>query len=156
MTVFGNPRGTFSIAEISASGAPGVVVSIPGGLKSSTSEVDIVTSFSVAQAELVGIQQCLNKAVYAYTFGHDPSQSRFSVGITRFMQKCPQGFRNLSAHVGAYSSGRISEAKGQTVSLSVGGTAFKGHLVGQLIEVASAELNLVNVTYSCLMLKAAK
>lgn len=155
MVVLGSPRGSFVKAKVQG-GGEAVQATFPGG-NPTNSETDIVTAFSAVQSELVGVQNCLNHASYAYTFGHDPNQSQFTLGITSFGTKCPNvRFQGMSGHVSTYSGSRISKAKNRPVSVTVGGRAFKGYLTSQRVSSTNAELNMINVEYTCMLLRPAQ
>ena len=152
MTIFGNPRGAFRLVDIDGSKGSGAQVEFPKGSVDTTKS--IVTSFSSSQNELYGVQNCLNKSTYVYTFGHNPQQSQFTVGMTLFLANCSGAMIGLKQHLAAYAGSRVSEAKGGKLKLTVGGALYSGHLVGQRIESITPELNLVGVSYTCILLEA--
>lgn len=152
MTVLGDPRGAFKAITIDASSGRGAQVEFPSG---SVGDKSIVTSFGSSKNELYGVQNCLNKSAYVYTFGHSPQQSQFTVGMTLFLRdNCASSLSGLKAHLDAYRASRVSAAGREQVKLTVGDAVYSGHLVGQRVESANAELNLVNVTYTCILLEA--
>ena len=132
MTIFGNPRGAFRLVDIDGSKGSGAQVEFPKGSVDTTKS--IVTSFSSSQNELYGVQNCLNKSTYVYTFGHNPQQSQFTVGMTLFLANCSGAMSGLKQHLAAYAGSRVSEAIGGKLKLTVGGALYSGHLVGQRID----------------------
>lgn len=152
MTVFSmSGRGKFRAINMDTADGQGVQVSIPG-VDSSVGESSLVTSFSASQRENYSVAQCLNGGVFMYTFGHDPMQSQFALGVTSFLNTCDgKNGADLAKALSAYQAGRVSQSKALS-TLSVGDAALRGYLVGQSVQVASAEIGAIAVNYIFIVL----
>lgn len=148
MTVFSmNDRGKFVSVGLDTEEGQGIQVSIAGG-GSPIGEASLVTSFSAEQRENYSVAQCLNGGVFLYTFGHDPSSSQFSLGITSFLRTCSGDVGSeLAKAMRIYQSGRVSQSKALS-TLSVGDAALRGYLVGQGIAVTDNVVGTITTTYT--------
>lgn len=147
MTVLGTGRrGQFCIMDLDASSARGVQVLIPGG-GDPVGSSSLVTSFGVEQRENYSVSQCLNGGVFVYTFGHDPQQSGFSLGITSFVNNgCSGGSGDLGLALRVYEAGRVSRSKA-LATLSIGDAAIRGYLTGQSVQVVNSEIGAFVANY---------
>lgn len=153
MMVFSMNRGGFTAVNVDTSGGRGVQISIAG--QNPVGNASLVTNFSVEQAENFAISQCLNGGVYLYTFGHDPSNSHFSVQITSFLDSCDgSSVSDMAQAVSAYRSGRVSESK-QLSTLTVGANGvFSGYLIGHGVHAADPAIGMVVTDYTFISLDA--
>ena len=152
MTVFGmSDRGKFYSTSVDTADGHGIQIRMPGG-NPIVGNASLVTSFDVAQRENFAISQCLNGGVYLYTFGHDPQNSQYDIGITSFLNTCDgEHAADLAQAFRAYYSGRVSQSK-DIASMSIGDAVLRGYLVGQNIRVADNALGMVASTYSFIAL----
>ena len=151
MTVFGmSDRGKFYSTTVDTEDGQGIQISMPGG--NPLGSASLVTSFGVEQRENFSISQCLNGGVYLYTFGHDPQNSQFNIGISSFLNTC-DGKRaaDLAQALMAYYGGRVSQSK-SLASMSIGDAVLRGYLVGQSVSVADNAIGLVASTYTFMAL----
>lgn len=151
MTVFGmGDRGKFRAMSVDTRDGQGIQIDMPGG--SPLGAASLVTSFSAEQRENYSVSQCLNGGIYLYTFGHDPQNSQFSLGITSFLNTCSGAqAADLAQALRAYQGGRVSQSRA-LASMSVGDAVFRGYLVGQSVSVADPQLGLVASTYTFIAL----
>ena len=151
MTVFGmSDRGKFYSTTVDTEDGQGIQISMPGG--NPLGSASLVTSFDVSQRENFAVSQCLNGGVYLYTFGHDPQNSQFDIGISSFLNTC-DGKRaaDLAQALAAYYGGRVSQSKAMA-SMSIGDAVLRGYLVGQSVRVADNAIGLVSSTYTFIAL----
>ena len=153
MTIIGSGnRGAFRIVNLDTQAGQGVQVTI-GGAKmgqggSAVGSASLVTSFSADQSENYSVSQCLNGGVFLYTFGHDPAQSTFSLGVASFLSSCRSGgVSDFANALSAYQAGRVSRSKALS-TLSVGDATLRGYLVSQRVSVVSNELSMISTVYS--------
>lgn len=152
MTVINGRRGQFIIENLDTAEGQGVQVSL-GGMGSPVGGSSLVTSFGVTQSENFSVSQCLNGGTFLYTFGHDPQQSRFSLGVTTFLDRtCNSDADDLRAAMGLYAAGRVSASRAIS-TLTVGASTIRGYLIGQEIRVASNELGMVATNYAFIALR---
>ena len=148
MTIFSmNDRGKFVSVGLDTEDGQGIQVSIAGG-ESPIGEASLVTSFSAEQRENYSVAQCLNGGMFLYTFGHDPANSQFSLGITSFLRTCHgEVGSELAKALSIYRTGRVSQSKALS-TLSVGDAALRGYLVGQGVVVTDNVVGTVTATYT--------
>ena len=153
MTVFGmSDRGKFMVVPVDTKDGEGIQVSIPSGGSSNGSTLigasSLVTSFGAEQRENFSVSQCLNGGIYMYTFGHDPANSQFTLGVTSFINTCSGKVADdLAAAIKAYQAGRVSQSH-NVASLSIGTASLRGYLVGHSIRAADTALGLVESSYT--------
>ena len=147
MTVFGmGDRGKFFYTTVDTAEGQGIQITLPG--ESPLDESSIVTSFSVEQHENFSVTQCLNGGVHLYTFGHDPQNSQFGLGISTFVNTCAgQTAPGLAKALRAYEEGRVSRSK-DIASMSVGDSLLQGYLIGQRAQVVDTTVGIIAVTYT--------
>lgn len=139
-------RGQFTAVPLDTEDGQGIQVSLGGGA-SPIGESSLVTSFSAEQSENYAVSQCLNGGMFLYTFGHNPAASRFTLGVTSFLNSC-DGARGaeLARAINGYKSARVSKSKALS-TLSVGDAALRGYLVSQNIQTSDPVVGSLAVTY---------
>lgn len=152
MTIMSSSRGAFRVIDLDASSGEGVQVTIANG-GTLVGPNSLITSFSVPQAENFAVTQCLNGGMFVYTFGHDPNQSIFTIGIASFLNTCSGSSTAISDAVKTYQAGRVSVSK-QLSSMSIGKSLFNGYLISQKIDLVNQDIGLVGTTYSFIPLNA--
>lgn len=147
MTVFGmSDRGKFHVTSVDTADGQGIQISMPGG--NPLGPASLVTSFAAEQRENFSVSQCLNGGIYLYTFGHDPQNSQFTLGITSFLNTCSgEKAADLARALRVYQSGRVSESRA-LASMSVGDAVLRGYLSGQSVTVTDNAIGTVASTYT--------